>query len=183
MHDVVADSLDQLSKRGERTATDRLPGDDAEPRLDLIDPGRTFRCEMESDIRVLGKPRVDVLVIMRGQIVHNHMDILILRVGPKDVIQEHHEFRGPSPIEAATDDGAGQDIQGGEQVRGPVTDVVMRTLLGLPEGDRQQRLRPVQGLDLRFLIKRQHHRTRRGVQIQTHDVRDLRPGSPGHATP
>jgi len=75
---------------------------------------------------------------------------------------------------AAERDDAGEDIQGGEQVRGAVADVVMRTLLGLPEGDRQQRLRPVQGLDLRLLVERQHHRTRRRVQVQAHDVGDLR---------
>lgn len=64
MLDVVADLLDQSGDGGERAATDRLPGDDAEPRLDLVDPGRAFRGEVERDVRVLGQPPVDVGVVV-----------------------------------------------------------------------------------------------------------------------
>ena len=92
----------------------------------------------------------------------------------QDLAHERDELDGPAPIEAATDDVAGEDIQGGEQVRSAVANVVMRALLGLPEGDRQQRGRPLQSLDLGLLVERQHHRTGRRVQVQTHDVGHLR---------
>ena len=70
-------------------------------------------------------------------------------------------------------DFTGADLQCGEQVGGAVPDVVVGAFLGDTEVDRQQRLGPVQGLNLGFLIDGQHHRRAGRVQVQPDDVGDL----------
>src|SRR5436309_13629621 len=48
-------------------------------------------------------------------------------------------------------------VEGGEQVRGGVPDVVVGAFLGGVEGDRQQGLRAVQRLDLRLVVQAEHY--------------------------
>jgi hypothetical protein len=64
-------------------------------------------------------------------------------------------------------------VQGGEQVGGAVPDVVVGAFLGGVERDRQQRLGPVQGLDLGLLVEAEHDRPAGRIQVQPDDVGDL----------
>ena len=66
--DVVADLPNQDRNGRERAAPDGLAGDDAEPGLDLVDPRRPDRREMEMHMRVLFQPRHDVRCRVRRQI-------------------------------------------------------------------------------------------------------------------
>lgn len=50
------------------------------------------------------------------------------------------------------------------------TDVIMSALLSLPEVHRQHRLRPVQGLDLRLFVEREHHSIGGRLQVQADHV-------------
>jgi hypothetical protein len=54
-----------------------------------------------------------------------------------------------------------------------VADVVVGDALHVAQAHGQQRLRPVQGLDLRFLVDAEHHRLVGRVQVETDDVADL----------
>jgi len=67
----------------------------------------------------------------------------------------------------------GGGVQGGEQVRGAVADVVVGALLAAVEVDRQQRLGPVQCLDLGLLVDAEHDRPDGWVQVQADDIDDL----------
>jgi hypothetical protein len=62
------------------------------------------------------------------------------------------------------------DVQRREEVERPVPNVVMRASLGLSDVHRQDRWRPLEGLDLGFLVEREHHRIRGRIYIQAHDV-------------
>ena len=67
--DVVANLLDQNGDRGEGAAPDGLAGDDAEPGLDLVDPGRTdLWGEVEVHVRVALEPRLDLGGGVGGQV-------------------------------------------------------------------------------------------------------------------
>jgi hypothetical protein len=63
--------------------------------------------------------------------------------------------------------------RGGEQSGRAVADVVMGDALCVAQAQGQQRLSPVQGLDLRLLFDAEHHRFVRWVLIQAEDVPDL----------
>ena len=68
---------------------------------------------------------------------------------------------------------AGGDLQGREQGRGAVPDVVVGAALDQPGLHRQHRHGPVQRLDLGLLVHAEHDRVLRRVQVQAHDVDDL----------
>jgi hypothetical protein len=58
---------------------------------------------------------------------------------------------------ALTEDLTGTYVQCGEQIRRAVADVVMGAFLSRVKRHRQHRLSPVQRLDLRLLVHREHH--------------------------
>jgi len=58
---------------------------------------------------------------------------------------------------AASEDGAGGDIEGGEERRGAMPDIVVGKPLDIAQSHRQHRLSTVQGLDLALLVHAQDH--------------------------
>ena len=76
-------------------------------------------------------------------------------------------------VVAAVGHGAGRDLQGCEQCRGPVALVVVGGLLRQAGPDREDRLGAVERLDLGLLVHAQHDRVARRVQVQTDDIADL----------
>jgi len=58
---------------------------------------------------------------------------------------------------AASEDGAGGDIEGGEERRGAMADIVVGKPFDIAKPHRQHRLSAVQGLDLALLVHAQDH--------------------------
>src|SRR6266498_1538336 len=76
-------------------------GDDPEPDLDLVEPARTDRGEMERDVRVALQPGGDVRGGVRGQVVQYYVDFLA-RVRLDRLAQERQEpFAGAVGRQAA----------------------------------------------------------------------------------
>src|SRR3954447_17393949 len=75
--DEVAYLLDENLYRTERAAANGLPGDDAEPGFDLVDPGRTDRSEVELNVRVLLEPRLDLGGGVDRKVVQHNVDFLV----------------------------------------------------------------------------------------------------------
>lgn len=61
---------------GERAAAYGLPGDDAQPGLDLIDPGRADKGEMKADVGILREPFLHVRCAVGGEVVQYDMNLL-----------------------------------------------------------------------------------------------------------
>ena len=80
----------EFAKRVEGRAPERLAGQDREPDLDLVQPGRPRRRKVEMHVRVALQPAI-VLWLVRIQIVEDDMNLAPLmrgddttqRVGPK----------------------------------------------------------------------------------------------------
>ena len=51
--------------------------------------------------------------------------------------------------------------------------VIVRAAFHLARTHRQQRLGPIEGLDLRFLVDTQHHGMLRRIHVQPHDAPDF----------
>jgi hypothetical protein len=90
-----------------------------------------------------------------------------------DVVEELQELLVPVPPVALADDLPGGDVQGGEQGRGSVADVVVGAPLGLGRGHRQDRLGAVESLDLTLLVDRQDDGSLWRGQVQPDDIPDL----------
>ena len=74
---------------------------------------------------------------------------------------------------AFADHFAGRDVQRSKQRSRAVPFVIVGPLFRQTGPERQNRLRPVQGLHLRFFIHAQHNGMFRRIQIQAHDVPHL----------
>lgn len=170
--DVVADLLDQDVDAGERAAADGLPGQDSEPDLDLVQPRGADGCEMEVDVRVLDQPLLDLWGGVRREVVQDHVYVLP-GVRFHRLLEEGQEVLAVPGRPALADHFTGGHVQGGEQVRGAVPDVVGGALFARHEGDGQYRLGPVQGLDLRPLVDREDHRTAGWGEVEADHVGDL----------
>ena len=99
---------------------------------------------------------------------------------------------GVTRVAGVSGDLAGGDLQRGEQAGRAVADVIMGLLLGNALAQRQNRLGPIQRLDLGFFVDTDHHRTRRRVQVgrgapiqaldRTQPILPLRQGIPEQQT-
>ncbi len=173
MIDVVLDMLYELDQGAEGSAADGLPGDDAEPGFDLVDPRASFRSEVKLHVRMFAEPFVDLSVVVGFQVVEDDVDLCVGRVGLDQPVHEPQEFFGALSAEGLPHDFTIEHVQSCEQVRRAVAHIVMGALLGLAEADRQQRLGPVQRLDLGLLVKAQHHSALGRVQVQANDIDHL----------
>ena len=109
---------------------------------------------------------------MCGQIVQDNVDLLTV-LGGDHLIHELEKFLGATTSKASAHDFAGGGVQRREQIRGSVAGVVMGPLFGLAECHRQQWLCPIQGLDLRLLVDRQHHGVHRRVEVEPDHIDHL----------
>ena len=127
---------------------------------------------MERDVRVCIQPCPDLGGVVGGQIVQNDVD-LSTGMGFHGPFDEGQELGGAAPRVAVGEDLTSAGVQRGEQIRGAVPAVAVGAFLGKAEVERQQRLGPIEGLDLGFLIDRQHDRAAGRVQVQADRVGDL----------
>jgi hypothetical protein len=171
--DESADVVLKLLRGCVDAAPDLLVGDQGEEALDLVDPGRTGRREVDVPARPLGQPVPDRLGLVGGIVVHHQMHVEVGWHAGLDLIQELPELAGAVLRIAAADHRAGGDVEGGEQRSGAVALVVMGAPLDLAGAHRQQRLAAIQCLDLRLLVHAQHQRAVGRCHVEPDDVADL----------
>ena len=152
---------------------DRLLGDDVEPNLDLVQPGGVGRCQVDMETRMRGQPAPDPGVLVSGVVVDDQVDLEVSRDVGVDVLQEAEKLLVTMPLFALGEDLAGNDIERGKEGQGAVPDVVVGHPLDIAQPHRQNRLRPVQSLDLALFVDAEDHGVFRGIQIQADNVPDL----------
>ena len=128
---------------------------------------------MQVESGVLGQPGIDVGVLVGRVVIEDQMDLKALGNLAVDRAQERQELGVAVAREALPDHRAGQNIQRGEQRRGPVALVVVGHRPGPPGLHRQRRLRAIQRLDLGLLVHAQHDRSLGRVQVQADDIGEL----------
>ena len=133
-----------------------LVGDQGEEPLDLVEPGRAGRGQVDVPAGPLGEPGTDHRGLVGGVVVHDQVDIEVLGHVGLDLVEELEELRCPVAGEALADHLAGGDVQGGEQRGCAVALVVVAAARGLAGPHGQQRLGAVQRLDLALLVDAQH---------------------------
>src|SRR5439155_10193211 len=81
---------DEIGSRGEDPAADDLAAEDAEPDLDLIEPTRVCRSEVEVQALVTAGPRTGLFAAMRGAVVDDDVEVLA-GMGGEQLAQESDE--------------------------------------------------------------------------------------------
>ena len=170
--DVGLDMANERADRVERAAADGLSGEDAEPGLDHVEPGRALRGEVKLDLGMLLKPDPHRRRRVRGRVVE-HAVQGAAAVAAGHALDEAQEISPRVPRRAAPEHAAAGDLKDRVQAGEAIALIVVRLPRGQPRPQGKQRLRSTQRLDLRLLIQAQHHGVRRWIQIQPDDVVDF----------
>src|SRR6266480_6364894 len=102
--------------------------------------------------RMLREPFAYFRVLVSGVVVNDRVDRLSLGKVRVDVIEKAEELLMPVALHVATDDGAVENVEGGEQGGCAVAFVVVGHRPGAARLHRQSRLGAVEGLDLALLV-------------------------------
>src|SRR6478609_2661735 len=156
--DVALDRGLQIRRAGEGTAFQTASGQNGEPALDQVQPGRTCRGEMQLKSRMLDQPVMDQLRLVRLQVVEHKMHRQVRRNTALDLLQELAELDAAMTWLAAADHGAGLYVERCEQVEGAMPAIIVRH---------------VHGLDLGLLVHAQHQRAIGWCEVQANDIAHL----------
>ena len=117
---------------------------------------------------MLGKSVLDDGVLVRGIVVCDQMQRLILGCFAVDLFEERQSLDVGMAL-AWADDLAIEDIERSEQRGGAVSFVIVSHCLRPPLLERQSWLRAIERLDLTFLVAAQHQRMLRRRHVQADD--------------
>ena len=126
--------------------------------------------EVEDEPLVPGKPGANLGMLVGGIVVEDDVDDLADRYLSLDRVQKADELLMAVALHAAPENGSLQHIERGEQGGGAMPLVIMGHGAGAPLLQRQPRLSAVEGLDLRFLVDRQHDGMGRRINVEPDHV-------------
>lgn len=171
--DEVIDLGSQLLDAPERASAHGLLGNDIEPDLDLVQPGGAGRRQMDVETRVRGQPALHPGMLVSGIDIEDQMNLYILRDIRIDMLQEVEVVLMAVSLLALGEDIARSDIERSKKRQGPVADIVMSYSHNITQSHGQNRLRPVQGLNLTFFVDTEDQGVLRRGQVQPDDIPDL----------
>src|SRR6516225_6346025 len=140
VHNIGAQSLDAAID----AAPDLFVGDEREETLNLIEPGRTGRREMDVPARPFGEPVADQRSLVGGVVVHDEMDIEIARDGGLDLVEELAKLGGAVAGEAFADHLARRNVERREERDRAVAGIVVAAPCGLTGAYRQHGLAAIE---------------------------------------
>lgn len=102
------------------------------------------------------QPLLDRRGLVRREVVQDDVHVEFLGQLPVDLVHENDEIGVRVALAEVGDDGAGGNLEGGEEIAGPIALVVVRGPLRRRGQHRQRRCGSVQGLDLGLLVDGEH---------------------------
>jgi hypothetical protein len=150
--DEVVDLALEVGHGVKGAAADGALRNQSEPALNLVEPGGVGGGVVEVKARTPGEPGFDSGVPVGAVVIDNEMNVQMIGNIGLDVAQEAQKLLMPMPRFALCEDLAIGHIEGCEQRRGAVPDVVVGNAFHVPQPHRQQRLRALQSLYLALLI-------------------------------
>src|SRR5712675_1744131 len=113
-----------------------------------------------------GEPRLDLERLVGGVVVHDDMDLEPFGDASIDLLEEVQELGRPVSLVALADDETRYDIERCEQRGRAVPHVIVRPALGYARHHRQNRLLPIERLDLAFLVNAKDKRPVRRREVK-----------------
>src|SRR5665213_3549133 len=171
--DEGADLVDEVLGAEERSASDLALRDEGEPAFDLIEPGGIGRRVMDMEAWPCRDPGPDLGVFVDGIIVDDQVGVEVGRDTRLDELEEAQELLMPVAGAALRKNLAIGDVQGREQCRGAMANVIVGDAFEIAETERQAGLGAFERLDLGFLVDTEHDGMVRRIEIEPDDVPDL----------
>src|SRR5207253_1567452 len=106
-------------------------------------------------------------------VVEDEVDVQVRGDGRLDRIEEPPELHGAVPAVTLANDLAAHHFERRKERRGPMADIVVRAALRLAGAHRQERLGPIEGLNLRLLVHAEHQGALRRIEVEADDVADF----------
>ena len=150
----AADFISQFAHAGEDASSEGAPLQLAEPGLDGIEPGRVGRREVQVKAGMGSEEVAYRFGRVPAAVVDDQVQRQLGRRRTVDVRKELPELRCAMAPGDAPNYLAGGDIDSGKEIRGAVPLVVVGATRDLPGPQREHRMGPVEGLDLRLLVDR-----------------------------
>lgn len=122
---------------------------------------------------VVVDPAADFQVLLRSVVVENGMDDLAGRHLALNGVREADELLVDVFLHATSEHHAAQDVEGGEQGRGPMAFIVVDHCPAPAKLERQARLREIERLDLRLFVNGEDDGMGRRMHVEADDVLDL----------
>src|SRR3546814_2768743 len=102
-------------------------------------------------------------MLVGGIVIEDYVNDLARRDFGLDGVQEADELLMAVALHVAADDGSIEDVQGGEEGGRAMPLIVVGHRAGAPLLQRQAGLGPVERLNLRLLVEREHDGVRRRI--------------------
>lgn len=122
--DVVGDRLLQVADALEHSPAKALFAQVPKEALDHVQPRGAGRCEVAVETRVAFKPRLHFLMLVRGVVVTDEMNLPILGHAAFDQVKKAQPFLVAMFLLTLSDHLAIEDIQRRKQRTGPVALVI-----------------------------------------------------------
>jgi len=170
VRDVFLDGLNQVRHALEYAAAEAFAGQFPKEALHQIEPRATRRRKMHVKAGMPREPLLHLGMLVRGVIVHDEMQGLVL--GRLSINQPHEgqPFRVAMARKTGGNNMPFHHIQGRKQGGGAMSLIVMGHRFPAPLLERESRLGAIQSLDLTLLIDAEDERMFGGIQIQSHHV-------------
>ena len=147
---IGLDGGPELLRTSMPAAPELFLGQQGEPPFDEIQPRGAGRGEVCMEPRPLEQPPPDQRGLMRSVVVHDQMHVEVRRHVRFNGFEELPEFSGALALVELANHLPGLDVQSRKEGGGAMAAIVVGTPLNLARTHRQQGLRAVQRLDLRF---------------------------------
>ena len=151
----------------------RGPLTDGEEALDGVQPRTGCRREVEGPARVTVEPGTDLLVLVGGVVVEDHVDDLTGRDVALEGVQEADELLMAMVLHVPPEDLAGEHVERREERGRAVALVVVGQGRAAPLPHRQAGLGPIESLNLRLLVDREDQSVGGRTDVEPDDVVQL----------
>lgn len=85
MADVAHEPCREVGDRDEDTSSNNVALDLCEPQLDLVQPGRVSRSEVQMHVWMIGEKLLDSLCLVRRKVVSDYVNLFAARLIGDDV--------------------------------------------------------------------------------------------------
>jgi hypothetical protein len=116
------------------------------------------------------QPALDGRAFVSARIVEDEVEVQVARGLAVDAIEKAQELLGAVPWQTGADHLPIEQVEGGEQRGGSVPMVVVGLPSREPRPQRQERRRPVEGLNLALLVDREHQGVIGWIEIEADDI-------------
>ena len=170
---VVLDGGAEFAHARKHSAANRFVGEVAKESRHPVQPRRGGGRAREVESLLALQPAFHCGVLVRGVVVHDQMNLFVLRSWALDPTQKPQPRFGGLSGQAGSDHAAVECIERRKERRRAVAFVVVRHRLAASLLERQAGLRAIESLDLRFFVEREEQRVFGRMEVESDDLAEF----------